>query len=138
MRKYLTEAIGTFFLMLVISLTGNPLAIGTVLMVMVFAGGHISGAHYNPAITLAVLIRKKINAVDAAAYIIMQLVGATLAVFLAKWYMNEMPPNTMDLEGKTIEALVAELVGTFGLAYVVLNVATSRGTTGNSFYGLAI
>jgi len=60
MRNYITEFVGTFFLMLVIALTGNPLAIGAVLMVMVFAGGHISGAHYNPAVTLAILIRKKL------------------------------------------------------------------------------
>jgi aquaporin Z len=138
MRKYITEFIGTFFLVLVVALTGNAAAIGVVLMIMVFAGGHISGAHYNPAVTLAVLIRGKVSASDAGVYIIVQLIAAIVAALIAKWYVGDMGVVTLDLSGRVLKAFVSELLGTFALAYVVLNVATSKGTTGNSFYGLAI
>ena len=138
MRKYITEFIGTFFLVLVVALTGNAAAIGATLMVMIFAGGHISGAHYNPAVTLAVLIRGKITTQDAIAYMVVQIIAAIVAALIAKWYMGDMGVATMDLSGKVLKVFIGELIGTFALAYVVLNVATSKGTTGNSFYGLAI
>jgi aquaporin Z len=138
MGKYITEFIGTFFLVLTVALTREPFVIGVVLMVMVFAGGHISGAHYNPAVTLAVMIRGKINSTEAMIYMAIQLAAAAAAAFLAKWYIGDMPGTPLNLDEKIVKALVSELLGTFALAYVVLNVATSKGTTGNSFYGLAI
>jgi aquaporin Z len=136
MPKYLTEFIGTFFLMLVIGLTGEPLAIGVVLMVMVFAGGHVSGAHYNPAVTLAILIRRKISASEAMLYIGSQLAGSVAAAFMVSLFKETPEIATQSLD--TTKALIAELLGTFALAYVVLNVATAKGNAGNSFYGLAI
>ena len=139
MRKYLTEFIGTFFLVLIILVSGQPLAIGSILMVMIFAGGHVSGGHYNPAVTLAILLRGKITMNEAIPYMIFQIVGGILAALLAVWLASmNMEGKTMDLGDNSLMALVAEIVGTFALAYVVLNVATTRGTTGNSFYGLAI
>jgi len=138
MGKYITEFIGTFFLVLVVALTGNPAAIGAALMVMVFAGGHISGAHYNPAVTLAVLLRGKVSSQDAVIYMIVQIIAAAIAALIAMWFIGETSIATLDLDGRILKAFVAELIGTFALAYVVLNVATSKGTTGNSFYGLAI
>jgi aquaporin Z len=138
MRKYITEFIGTFFLVLVVALTGNAAAIGATLMVMIFAGGHISGAHYNPAVTLAVLIRGKVTAQDAIVYMVVQIIAGIVAALIAKWYMGDMGVATMDLSGRVLKVFIGELIGTFALAYVVLNVATSKGTTGNSFYGLAI
>src|ERR1044071_8332173 len=138
MRKYITEFIGTFFLVLIVALTGNALAIGATLMVMIFAGGHISGAHYNPAVTLAVWIRGKVTAQDAIVYMAVQIIASIVAALIAKWYMGDMGVATMDLSSKVLKAFIGELIGTFALAYVVLNVATSKGTTGNSFYGLAI
>jgi aquaporin Z len=143
MRKYLVEFIGTFFLvltigMVVLSGVGSfaPLAIGTMLMVMIYAGGHISGGHYNPAVTLAVLIRRRIGAVDAIAYMIVQVLGAIVAAFLATYISGKVPEVAP--RANTLRALVAEFLGTFALAYVVLNVATSKDTAGNSYYGLAI
>ncbi|HEV8285614.1 MAG TPA: aquaporin [Chitinophagaceae bacterium] len=138
MGKYITEFIGTFFLVLVVALTGNAAAIGTVLMVMIFAGGHISGAHYNPAVTLAVLIRGKVSSQDAIVYMIVQVIAAVVAALIARWYVGDMGVVTLDLSERIFKAFISELLGTFALAYVVLNVATSKGTTGNSFYGLAI
>jgi len=138
MGKYITEFIGTFFLVLVAALTGNAAAVGAVLMVMVFAGGHISGAHYNPAVTLAVLVRGKVSSQNAIIYIVVQIVAATIAALLSQWYIGDMGVVTLDLDSRVLKAFISELLGTFALAYVVLNVATSKGTTGNSFYGLAI
>jgi aquaporin Z len=144
MRKYITELIGTFFLVLTIGLTvssGNPLApiaIGAALMAMIYAGGHISGAHYNPAVTVAALIRGRISVSDAVIYFIVQFVGAIVAAFVVKYMVSDgLPVEATALPDK-IKALIAETLGTFALAYVILNVATAKATSGNSFYGLAI
>src|SRR4029079_5141809 len=123
MRRYITEFIGTFFLVLVVALTGNAAAIGVTLMAMVFAGGHISGAHYNPAVTVAVLIRGKVTSRDAIMYMVVQIIAAVAAALVAKWYAGDMAVTTMDLSGKVAKAFIGELIGTFALAYVVLNVA---------------
>src|SRR5437879_5565294 len=83
MKKYVVELMGTFFLVLVIGLTGNPLAIGSILMVMIYMGGHVSGAHYNPAVTLAFLLQKKIDTRDAGMYIVFQILGSIGAALIA-------------------------------------------------------
>jgi aquaporin Z len=143
MKKFIVEFIGTFFLVLTIGLTvipGSagviaPLAIGSVLMVMVYAGGHISGAHYNPAVTLAVLIRGKCSIADVPVYMIAQFAGAAAAACTAQFLVG---PGTAADTLDVTKSLIAEFLFTFALAYVVLNVATAKGTSGNSFYGLAI
>jgi aquaporin Z len=145
MRKLITEFIGTFFLVLTIGMVvfggkANfaPLAIGSALMVMIFAGGHISGGHYNPAVTLAVFVRGRIRLGEAIRYMLSQILGAAVASFVVMYLMNDkMPYSTVEMADST-KGLVAEFLGTFALAYVVLNVATAKGTSGNSFYGLAI
>src|SRR5580765_7593871 len=144
MNKYIAEFIGTFFLVLTIGCTGvgagagviAPLAIGAALMVMIFAGGHISGAHYNPAVTLGVLIRGKLKAADAVPYILSQVVGAALATVVVKFLRAGVDVSAITV--KTGPAFLAEFLFTFALVYVVLNAATAEGTSGNSFYGLAI
>lgn len=142
-RKLVVEAIGTFFLMLTIGLVATQtdmgafpaLAIGSSLMVMVYAGGHISGAHYNPAVTLAVFLRGKIARNEVLGYWAAQFIGAAIAAVVAGLFVPA-PLNTPDLV--IAPALLAEGLFTFALAYVVLNVATARGNEGNSHYGLAI
>jgi aquaporin Z len=145
MKKFITEFIGTFFLVLVIGLTvigGTgamaPLAIGATLMVMVYAGGHISGAHYNPAVTLGVLIRKRISVMDAVIYMAVQIAGAALAALLVRYFLPEKMPTEATVNPDALKAMVGELVGTFALVYVVLNVATAKANAGNSYFGLAI
>jgi aquaporin Z len=146
MKKYITEFIGTFFLVLTVGLTVNgdagnmaPIAVGAALMIMVYAGGHISGGHYNPAVTLAVLIRRRISAGEAVPYIIVQLLSSVVAAFLVQYLIGkgkmtaEAVPNP-----EAVKALIAEVLGTFALAYVVLNVATAKANAGNSYFGLAI
>ena len=145
MNKYIAEFIGTFFLVLTIGCTGigagagviAPLAIGAALMVMVFAGGHISGAHYNPAVTVGVLIRGKVQAGDVIPYMIAQFAGAAVAALITTKLLRAGIAVT-PIAPKVGPALVAEFLFTFALVYVVLNAATAEGTSGNSFYGLAI
>ena len=145
MRRYLTEFIGTFFLVFTVGCTVltkaplAPLAIGATLMVMVYAGGHISGGHYNPAITLAVLTRGRITLAEAVPYWIAQLVGGMLAAIVAKLVVNPDKVTALSPSGRTLwAAMLAEALFTFALAYVVLNVATSKDHPDNGFYGLAI
>jgi aquaporin Z len=145
MRKYLTEFIGTFFLVLTIGLTVTagapmaPLAIGSSLMVMVYMGGHVSGAHYNPAVSLALLLRGKMESVgEFVGYVASQLTGgivAALATYVIVGQTLKVAPGD---SASTLAALLVEILFTFALALVVLNVAASAKTQGNSFYGLAI
>jgi aquaporin Z len=143
-RKYLTELIGTFLFVFVICaslLAGSPLApfaIGLALATMVYAGGHISGGHYNPAVTLAVFLRGRMNQADVLPYMGAQLVGAAVAAGVARLAVNAHPVAFHISGGDLFRALLAELVLTFALAFVVLNVATSKDHPDNSFYGLAI
>jgi aquaporin Z len=145
MRKYVTEFVGTFGLVLTIGcvVMGEsslaPLAIGGVLAALVFAGGHISGAHYNPAVTLAVFLRGRVRGIDVLAYFGAQIVGGLLGAVAARMIVNPASIEAVSFSGREIAvALVAEFLFTFLLAYVVLNVATSQDHADNSFYGLAI
>jgi aquaporin Z len=144
MNKYITELIGTFFLVLTVGCTvigGGagvipPLAIGSVLMAMVFAAGHISGGHLNPAVTLGVWIRGRCASSDVVPYMIFQIIGAVAAAAAVKYLKAG-----ADVSAATLAvgpALVAEFLFTFALVFVVLNAATVTKTAGNSFYGLAI
>jgi aquaporin Z len=143
MRKAAVEFIGTFFLVLTIGCTGiaagagaiPPLAIGGILMVMIYAGGHVSGAHYNPAVTLGVFLRGRLGAFDLVPYWTAQLAGAAAAAAIVTFYRGQAPTP---FEGRIGAAFAAELLFTFALVYVVLNTATARATAGNSYFGLAI
>ena len=143
-RKYVVEFIGTFFLVFTIGQCVHkgadgviaPLAIGSALMTMIYAGGHISGAHYNPAVTLAVYVRGRMPLSDVFPYMIAQFLGALAAALLVTYLKGggATPGPALDVT----RSLIVEFLFTFALAYVVLNVATSKATAGNSFYGLAI
>ena len=116
-----------------------PIAIGSALMVMIFAGGHISGAHFNPAVTLGVFLRGKIGMSDVPGYMIAQFLAGAVAAGLGTFLLADKAPLAANaLAAPAVPALIAEVLGTFALVYVILNVATSKGTSGNSFYGLAI
>jgi len=144
MNKYVAEFIGTFFLVLTIGCTvmagGTgvipPLAIGSALMVMIYAGGHVSGAHFNPAVTLAVFLRGRCPAVDVLPYMGAQILAGLAAAAVASFLRPDFVATAVHADFARVA--VAELFYTFALAYVVLNVATSKDTQGNSYYGLAI
>ncbi len=144
-RKYAVEAIGAFFLTFVVAvsvLSGSvftPLAAGAALMVMIYAGGHISGGHYNPAVTMGALVRGRIGIGDAVPYWIAQVVGGVIAGAIARAVVNPAAVKTLTLPGHAeAAAAVVELLLTFALCYVMLNVATSKDQPGNGFFGLAI
>ena len=138
MKNYITEFIGTFFLVLAIGLTGNPIAIGAMLMVMVYMGGHISGAHYNPAVSIAMIIRGLLSVKEAINYILSQLAGAILAALLVNWLGGAVMKIAPSNSASVLQILVVEAIFTFALVMVILNVATNPKTEGNSYYGLAI
>jgi aquaporin Z len=144
-RKYAVELIGTFFLVFTVGTavaSGSalaPLAIGSCLMVMVYAGGHVSGGHYNPAVTMAALVRGRIAPIEAVGYWITQVIAAFIAALIVRGIVNTRAVATLHLSGHAlVAAIVVELLFTFALAWVVLNVATSKDHPNNSFYGLAI
>jgi len=144
MARYLVELIGTFFLVCTVGCTviapaaGTiaPLAIGTALMVMVYAGGHVSGGHYNPAVTLAVALRGRCDWKDVPAYVIAQVIGALAAAGVVLYLKGN--PAVEAATPDTVRAVLAEMLFTFALCYVVLNTATAKATEGNSYFGLAI
>jgi len=147
-KKLIVEFIGTFFFIFTVGCAGvlqlagtrgamAPVAIGGILMVMVFAGGHISGGMYNPAVSLSAMLRGRLPAKDFVAYVIVQLVAAMLAgLFITRLIAPDYDVRPLDPDIRS--AMICEFLFTFALCFVVLNVATSKGTQGNSFYGLAI
>jgi aquaporin Z len=145
MKRYLYEFIGTFFLVLTVGMTvvnphavglWAPLAIGSALAVMVFAGGHVSGGHYNPAVSLAAWIHKKLPGADMLRYWVAQLLGGIVAALIVIYFKGEAAPVPMELG--LLKALLAEFLFTFALCFVVLNVAMVKATAGNSYFGWAI
>lgn len=157
--KYVYEFIGTFFLVTTVGMVivqpgaapagFAPIAIGTVLAVMIFAGGHVSGGHYNPAVSLAVWARgdkQSFTLGNMLLYWVVQLAAGFVAALLVSYIKGAMAAATGEtvvvamnnVSAYLMPSLVAEFVGTFALTYTVLNVATAKGTSGNSFYGWAI
>lgn len=154
--KYVYEFIGTFFLVFTIGMVVlqpgaaeigfAPLAIGTVLAVMIFAGGHVSGGHYNPAVSLAVFVRGKMVLSDMLIYWVVQVIAGFAAALLVTYLKGAMATvggtqavvPYLDTSTVMIPALLAEFIFTFALTFTVLNVATAKGTDNNSFYGWAI
>ena len=144
MNKYLMEFIGTFFLVFTVGMTViepsagplAPLAIGSALMIMVYAGGHISGGHYNPAVSLSVLIRGRISGKDAITYMVFQIGAGIVAALVVGFLKPDVELNAINHD--VVNSLVAEFLFTFALCFVFLNVATAKATEGNSYFGLAI
>lgn len=141
--KYVYEFIGTFFLILTIGMVvlGGlgllaPLAIGSALMVLVFAGGHISGGHYNPAVSLAVYMSKKLSLNDLWKYCLVQFAGGIAAAMLIFYLKDGAPSHPLEIH--PLKAFIVEFLFTFALCYVVLNVALAKSAAGNSYFGLAI
>lgn len=143
-KKLVAEAIGTFFLVFTIGQVVlepgagplAPVAIGVVLAIMVYATGHVSGGHLNPAVTLGVFLRGKATATELGGYWAVQILAGVLAAFAVLYLKGDVAPAAAALPAAP--ALLAEFLFTFALVFVVLNVATTPGTEGNSYFGLAI
>jgi aquaporin Z len=143
MRAYAAEFIGAFFLVLTVGTTGiatgpgviPALAIGSILMVMIYAGGHVSGAHYNPAVTIGVFLRGRLGGGDVLPYIVAQIAGAASAAAVVLFFKAA---EVTSFNAPIAAGFAAEFLFTFALVYVVLNVATTKVNAGNSHFGLAI
>ena len=141
--RLLTEFVGTFVFLSVIALSGQagalaPLVIGLGLAAMVYMGGHVSGAHYNPAVTFGLLLRGVIKPPTMGLYWVTQLAAGMLAfwfAFLLTGHSGGIHPGPGVY---WYTAVAAEVVFTAALVLVVLNVAATKETAGNSYYGLAI
>jgi aquaporin Z len=147
MKKYVVEGIGTFFWVLTILLTLNndnisgfaPLAIGAMLIGLIYASGHTSSAYYNPAVTLAMLMRDKLDRTDAFYYILSQFVAALLATFLGVFLHLCQGGKEISLRSDDVTcAMIGEFLGTFVVTWVALQVVSPRNTIGSSHSGLAI
>jgi len=138
MKKLVVEFIGTMFLVLAFGFTGNPLAIGIMLMVMVYMGGHISGGYYNPAVTVAIWLRGKLDLKGTVKYIIAQILGAFTAAFLYYIIKGSTFAPTPGTGIPAWKSILVEFIFTFALALIVLTVATAKKLEGNYIYGLAI
>jgi aquaporin Z len=145
-RKYVVEFIGTFFLVMAFCMTAGgglgqfaPLAVGLTLVMLIYSGGHISGSHLNPAVSLAVYLRGKLNAGDVLPYMVGQFLGATAAAMLSGFLLASIQtPEPVTKELDIVPALIAELLGSMLYVYVYLNMFTTRKTSGNTYFGLAI
>ena len=145
-QKLTTEFIGTFFLSLTIctvavygsAVEHAPFGIAATLMVMIYAGGHISGAHYNPVVTVSIYLRGACDKEEVLPYIVSQVIAAVSAAIVVENFLFSGGFDTIDTFELGTDAVVAEFLFTFALAYVILNVATTESTSGNGYYGAAI
>jgi aquaporin Z len=136
--KFLTEFLGTFFLTTVVAFSGNALAIGAVLTVLVYSGAHISGAHFNPAVTFALFLKKKISSKESTGYVLAQFTGALVA---AVFYLATHPTLFVVQpapQASLLMAFIVEVVFTFLLVRTILMVAVDSRVKGNQYFGLAI
>lgn len=136
MKKSLMELLGTFFFIFTIIMTGNPFAIAAMLMAWVYIGAYVSGAHYNPAVTLAIALRTHSRSHHIAWFMVAQVLGGFLAFAAAAFLGSEImvpTPAVPLLQAFVIEALLA-----FVLAFVVLVVATSEKFKASHVFGFAI
>lgn len=144
MKKYLVEFIGTFFLVFTVGIAVRqnapfaPFAIGSILMVMIFAGGHVSGGHFNPGVTLAAFLRGRCDKGDVVPYWAAQFLAGVVAALLVNLLLEGRVDPAVVAVRPTVNSAIVEFLFSFALAWVVLNTTTAKGTMGNSFYGLAI
>lgn len=143
--KYIYELIGAFFLVLTVGMTvvnaGSgalfaPVAIGSMLAVLVYAGGHVSGGHYNPAVSLFAWILGKLTLRDLGLYWTSQLLGALAAAFAVIYLKGG--PHAEAMKPEPLKMFLAEFLFTFALCFVVWNVAMNEKVKNNSYYGFAI
>jgi len=138
MGKLVTEFIGTSFLTLVVLLGGGPMAVGAVLTATVYMGRHRSGAHYNPAVTLGFVARRRLDAATAVRYVAAQFAGAMFAAGIAWCLLNKTNIVAPAAGAQSHQWYLAEIVFSFALCLVYFHVTDSERTRDNPFYGLAI
>lgn len=138
MRKYIIEGVGTFFLTLIYMLTGSPFAVGAMIATLTYAGSHISGAYFNPSVTLAMWIRGKIKSPQMWYYILVQCLGSMVAAFCFRLYMESfyeiIPPAGIALQ----KVVFAEMLMTFFFVFAFLSFVTTKAIDLGHISGFAI
>jgi aquaporin Z len=137
-QKLIIEFLGTFFLVLVVALTGNPVAIGAVLIALVYMGGYISGAHYNPAVTLALWVNDKVGSPEALRFIATQLLAGIAAAAVYFFIHGSSFVPHIGENVSLVSASLIEMLFTFLLCTVIFHVAVATKTRNNQYFGAAI
>lgn len=138
MKHYVIEALGTFFVVLAVSLTENPIAIGFMYLSMLYLGARISGAHYNPAITQALWLRGKFPTRYILPYAASQCFGALLAIALEYHLSGSLFVPDISPEDNVFFICLLEMLFTFVLCYLYLATRTVHGFKGTQLYGLIL
>lgn len=136
-NKILAEFIGTLFLV-TSALLGGWAAAGATLCICIYAMGHISGGHFNPAVSLGVWLRGKMSQRELIEYLCAQFAGAVVGVIIWRILHGAWPEGFTGRELDFGKSVVAEFLFTFLLVSTVLHVATTKALANNQFYGLAI
>jgi len=138
MKKYIMEGFGTMFLVLAICMIGHPIAIGAMLTVLMYLGEHVSGAHYNPAITLAVWLRGKLKTDKVLPYMLFQVLGG-IAAAIIYWMLAGQRYILVPATGiSDAKLFMVELLFTFFLVFVFLVVMTTKKVKVNHIFGIVI
>lgn len=135
MKQYIMEIIGVFFLTIAIALV-NPIAIGFMLMALVYIGGHVSGGHYNPALSLAAYMNDELKFPELVKYIGAQIFGALLGVYLIKMHSGSIFMPDMSEEMAMGSAMLFEALLTGLFCWAVLTVTLSSTLKSTHLYGL--
>lgn len=138
MKKLVVEFLGTFFFILTIAMTSNPFAIAAMLMAWVYIGGYISGAHYNPMVSLAVALVGKLSWKKLPWYMLAQVLGGILAFIMTRFWHGMITIPMPGVHVTLLQAFIMEVLLAFVLALVILVVAMSEKFKGNDIFGLAI
>lgn len=138
MKRLFMEFLGTFFLVFTIIMTGNPLAIGAMLMAWVYIGGHISGAHYNPLVSFAFAIRGRFGWEYFLSYAGVQILAGVAAFLFASFFYGQIALPTPGQDVTLLQALFIEILLSFVFAYVVLTVTSTKRFRSSEIYGFAI
>ncbi len=138
MKRYIVEFLGAFFVVLAVSLTENPLAIGLMYLAMLYVGARISGAHYNPAVTQAMWLRGAFSTAQLAPYFIAQLLGAVAAIALEYQLSGSLFVPDVSPEDNLYLICLLEVLFTFVLCYVYLVTRTTHSFKKSQLYGLIL
>ena len=141
MNRITAEFLGTFFLT-VFALIGNPLGVAFGLAALIWSLGPISGAHFNPAVSVSMRLRGKITVGELFGYIVTQFFAASLGAFVTAMFAGHDPERAdspiVGIPDAWLSAISAETFGTLFVVFVILVVATSKRTAGNTYAALAI
>ncbi len=136
MKRLIMELLGTFFLVLTLAITGNALAAGLMLMAWIYIGAYVSGAHYNPLVSLAVKLTGRLSWRELVYYWGAQILGGIAAYTVASAVINRL--NIPQPNAELLPAFIFEVLLAFVFALTILVVAVSNKYKDSYIFGFAI